>query len=403
MTYSLKQNSVTEALAANAVSATTTEEFVRAAGRILSKTPFRVKRVFVSLQTLHPAFRARTYLWRKHTDQVDVVEWPHGLKNRPGYYDSPDFHVHRTRTEFRVRNPQEIEHPRCDPYDELKADGYTDYLMVPLYFSDGTVNTFAVATKNAGGFTADDLDQFRELTDTLVVILERYAALETMGSTLGAYLGRSASREVLRGQIRAGYGELIEAAILFADMQDFTRHTAQLDPVSTVRLVNDYFDCLVGPIEEHQGHVLKFIGDAVLAFFPVLPGGPAPTPLEAVDAIRKRLTKLNRARRDGGESHIRHGLCLHFGQVLYGNVGSSERLDFTIIGEAVNVAARGVDTTRDLDADYLFTGDFVKHFGNNGLVPIGGFTFKGIPQSVELFTFATGARETDSAQLSGSE
>ena len=390
-------------LAATAVREPTTETFLRATGDLLSNSTLQVERLFLSVQTLHPAFRARTYLWRKMTDQVEVVEWPHGLKNRPGYYDSPDFNVHRSRKEFRVPKPREIERPRCDPYEELKTEGYTDYLMVPLVFSDGTVNTFAIATKAPSGFPGEALDGFRDLTDTLMVILERYAALDTAASTLATYLGRSATQEVLQGRIRAGHGELVNAAVLFADLRDFTAHSVRLDPVGTVRLLNDYFDCLVVPIEEHHGHVLKFIGDAVLAFFPVLPEGQQPRPLEAVRTIRRRLGKLNQARRDDGEPPIRHGLCLHFGQVLYGNVGSTERLDFTIIGQAVNVAARGVDATRDSDADYLFTGEFVKHFGDTDLEPIGSFDLRGVPQSITLFTFAPGSRKTENARTSAPE
>ena len=399
----MEHGTLTDVLAANAVCAPTTVAFIGAAGSLLSTSALRVERVFLSLQTLHPAFHARTYLWRKQTDQVLVEEWPHGLKNRPGYYDSPDFHVHRSRAEFRVRNPQEIKRPRCDPFEELKAQGYTDYLMVPLSFSDGTVNTLAIATKAPNGFPDEDLDRFRDMVDIFVVILERYAALETVASTLETYLGRSASREILRGRIRAGQGELIDAAILFADLRDFTATSAGLDPAGTVRLLNDYFDCLVGPIEQHQGQVLKFIGDAVLAFFPVLPTGPEPAPVDAVYAMRRRLTKLNQARHVGSEPPIRHGLCLHFGQVLYGNVGSTERLDFTIIGQAVNVAARGVEATRALDADYLFTGDFVKHFGENGLVLFDAIDFKGVPQTIELFSFASGPRDTEIAQISVAE
>lgn len=396
----IEQDTLAEVLAANAVYAPTTEAFLQSAAHLLSTSPLQVERAFLSLQTLHPAFRARTYLWRMRTDRVQVTEWPHGLKNRPGYYDSPDFHVHRSRAEFRVRKPQEMKRPRCEPYDELKAEGYTDYLMVPLLFSDGTVNTFAIASKARNGFPEDELDHFRDMTDIFIVILERYAALETVASTLETYLGRSTTREVLRGHIRAGHGELIDAAVLFADLRDFTAHSARLDPVGTVKLLNDYFDCLVGPIETHQGHVLKFIGDAVLAFFPVPPEGPKPAPLDAVRAIRKRLAQLNQTRRRQGEIPIQHGLCLHFGQVLYGNVGSTERLDFTIIGQAVNVAARGVDATRTLDADYLFTRDFVKGFSARGLVPVEALNFRGVPKSIELFTFTGGSRDTDKAQIS---
>ncbi len=118
-----------------------------------------------------------------------------------------------------------------------------------------------------------------------------------------------------------------------------------------------------------------------------------------------RSTGLNlgrRIRHEHGEPPTSHGLCVHFGQVLYGNAGSTARLDFTIIGQAVNVAARGVEATGALDADYLFTGDFVKCFGNSGLVPIGARNFKGIPQFVELFTFAGAFRKADDAQICGS-
>jgi adenylate cyclase len=191
--------------------------------------------------------------------------------------------------------------------------------------------------------------------------------------------------------------------VLLADLRGFTAYSASLDPVGTVRLLNDYFDCLVGPIEEYHGHVLKFIGDAVLAFFPVLPEGPQPRPLDTVRCIRTRLTKLNSARRDDGKPPLRHGLCIHYGQVLYGNVGSTERLDFTIIGQAVNVAARAVDATRSLDADYLFTGDFVRQFGDKYLVPIDTFAFRGVPESIVLFTFEADSSESEHSIASGSQ
>lgn len=124
-----------------------------------------------------------------------------------------------------------------------------------------------------------------------------------------------------------------------------------------------------------------------------------PTPCAAVPDVWKRLAEWNQVRNEQGETLIRHGLCVHFGRVLYGNVGSSQRLDLTIIGQPVNVAARGVDATRGLDADYLFTGDVVKSSGVGGEVPIGARNCKGIPQTVELFTFAAAVRETDEAQI----
>ncbi len=343
--------------------------------------------MFLSLQTLHPAFRARTYLWRQEAQSVGVIEWPHGLRNRPGYYHSPDYHVHSTGTEFRVPNLQEMGQHRCDLYGNLKAEGYTDYLMTPLAFHDGTVNTLSISTRVPEGFPVEVLNRFRALTDLFIVIVERYAALETRNAALDTYLGRSAAAQILSGNIRSGHGEATDAAILFADLHDFTGHSARLDATGTVRLLNTYFDCLVGSVEEHGGYVLKFIGDAILAFFPLLSGTAEPKPIEAILTIRKRLGGLNQARSGSGEPALGHALCAHFGQALYGNIGSSERLDFTIIGESVNMAARGVSTAKLLGTDYVFTRSFTQRFKRCRYVPIGHHTFKGIAEPQELFTF----------------
>ncbi len=361
--------------------------FVRSAAALLAESPLGVERVFISLRTLHPAFRARTYRWQSDEPEVRVVEWPHGLENRPGYYDSPDFHVHRTGSEFRCRDLSRVSHKRCDLYADLSAQGYVDYLMVPLRFSDGTINTLAVATRTRCGFNDPDLGQFRTLVGILTVILERYTAVEAVNSTLEIYLGRTASREVLKGNIQAGHGELIEAVVLFADITDFTKHAARLGPSETVRLLNEYFDCLIEPIEEHGGYVLKFIGDAVLAFFPLPASGPPPAPREAIEAVKRRLTELNRGRARHGDPPIAHAAGVHVGTVLFGNIGATRRLDFTIIGEAVNVAARVVETAKRLGLDYVFTGSFVERFPGGDLSAVGVHRLRGVPKPISLFTF----------------
>lgn len=377
----------------------TIQSFIHGIGSYLFDLPLCVERVFVGLQTLHPAFRARTYLWKKQSPEIRIVEWPHGLKNRPGYYDSPDYHVHMSRAEFRVRNLQEVQGHSCELYGKLRDEGYTDYLMVPLIFTDGTVNTLSIATKLPGGFPEEGLVRFRELIDLVTVTIERYSALETVSITLGTYLGRGASREVMRGRIRAGHGELIQAGILSADMHGFSCHAACLGPSGTVQLLNTYFDCLVGPIEERGGYILKFIGDAILAYFPTAVGRPDPDPVGAVHALRQRLADLNRARCANGEPPIRHGVGLHLGEVVFGNIGSSERLDFTIVGEAVNIAARCAEETRVLETDYLATGDFVARFGTDKFVPLGRRPLRGVGEPIALFGLAsdTGERAVPSA------
>jgi adenylate cyclase len=378
-----------QAIATIAARSPTVQSFIDELGLYLSNAPLRVERMFVSLQTLHPAFRARTYLWRNQIPEIRVVEWPHGLKNRPGYYDSPDYHVHTSRAEFRVRNLQQVQGHSCELYGKLRDEGYTDYLMVPLIFLDGTVNTLSIATRLPGGFSEDGLVRFRELVDLFAVVIERYSALETVSITLGTYLGRGASREVMRGRIRAGHGEMIQAGILFADMHGFSCHASCLGPSATVQLLNSYFDCLVAPIEENGGNVLKFIGDAILAYSPTAAGQPDTDPVGAVLAIRERLADLNRARAAGGASPVHHGVGLHFGEVVFGNIGSSERLDFTIIGDAVNVAARCAEETCALGIDYLATEEFVARFGDDRFVSLGRHQLRGIGDRVALFSLAS--------------
>jgi adenylate cyclase len=377
-------------LAESAAASVDAPAAIRNIGQLLTATPLRTDRLFVSAQPLHPAFRARTYLWLAADDRVRVVEWPHGLENRPGYLASPDHHVHTTRTGLRVPNLQNAQPSACALYGQLRAAGFTDYLIVPLSFGDGTVNTLSITTRQPGGFPEKALEEFHRLTGLLTVILERLVALENTDTALRTYLGRHAGGQVLRGEIRAGHGRLVEAVVLFADLRDFTSRAATLEPSETVRLLNDYFDCLVAPIEQHGGHVLKFIGDAVLAFFPAgVAGAPEPQPLDAVAAIRHRLNALNRARAEKDEPPLRHGLCLHFGKVLYGNIGSSERLDFTIIGDAVNVAARCLEETRALGIDYLATDAFVSRFAPAGSSPLGARRLKGIAEPVKLHALVT--------------
>jgi adenylate cyclase len=383
-----------EAIARLAVQSPTVQAFIAGVGLHLNASPLCVERIFVGLQTLHPAFRARTYLWVKQVPEIRIVEWPHGLKNRPGYYDSPDYHVHSSHTEFRVRDLQQAQESSCELYGKLRDEGYTDYLMMPLIFIDGTVNTLSIATRLSAGFPEEELIRFRKSVDVLTIAIERYCALETVAVTLETYLGRGASREVMRGRIRAGHGELIQAGILVADLHDFSSHAARLGPSGTVQLLNSYFDCLVAPIEERGGHILKFIGDAILAYFPTVVGRPDPDPVGAVRAIRQQLSSLNQIRQAKGELPLRHGVGLHFGEVVFGNVGSSDRLDFTIIGEAVNVAARCEEETRVLDIDYLATSDFVSRFGDEQFVPIGSRQMRGLSVPTLLFRLVGEAGET---------
>ena len=379
--------------------ARTPAEFVATIGEHLGRSALKVERIFVGLQTSHPEFRARTYIWESSSSAVRTVEWPHGLANRPGYFDSPSHQVHTTGREYRVRDLAEAAKRSCDVYAELHASGHTDYLMLPLPFRGGPVNTLSITTRQPGGFPDGALASFRRCARFLTMALERLAALETVATILDTYLGPGISREVLRGRMRVGQGELIDGTILFADLHDFTQHAARLAPGETVRLLNSYFDCLVDPIEARGGYVLKFIGDAVLAFFPAVGEGVGPDPIEAVRDIEHRLRQLNAQRGHRGEPRLRHGVCLHHGRVVFGNVGSSKRLDFTIIGEDVNVAARCLEEDRHLIVGVLLTEPFVEAVGADEASLVAEVALRGVARPIRLYTLQASIRDVAKASI----
>lgn len=370
-------------------------EFIGALGLLLDHRGKAACRLFASLQSLHPVFRARSYIWHAGWAAARATDWPHGLANRPGYDESPDYRVHRSKKPFRIRLSDSLLESACDLYGQLKREGFTDYLMIPLVFSDGTVNTFAFATREPSGFTVDLSDALIDLALPLTAVFERFVAAETAAATLTAYLGRGAARHVLDGTVQAGQGQLLEAVILFGDLRGYTTLSAALSPQDTVALLNEYFDCIVEAVEDRGGQVLKFIGDAFLAVFPLEERGKpicAAATTGAVEAIRHQLCELNRKRADGNLPRLTHGMAIHFGPVVYGNVGSSRRLDFTVIGQEVNVAARVQEATKVLGVDYLFTGEYVAAFGEADLVPLGPYELRELGRTVQLYTPKEGGK-----------
>ncbi len=370
---------------------TSISEFIEIVGEALSDTGFKVDRLFLSLQTLHPAVRAKTYLCLRSAQEVETRDWPHGLAQRPGYFDSPDHHVHSTGLELRVPKLAAQMDRSCGLYRELAQAGFTDYVIFPLRFGDSTINTLSVATREPDGFDGEVVSSIRALVPLLSIMVERFAALETIDTALDTYVGRNARNHVRLGAIRPGSGELLEAAILFADLHDFTAHASNLGPTGTVQLLNQYFDCMVDPIEENGGYVLKFIGDAVLAIFPRVADEPEPGDLAAALAqIAERFRHLNRVRESKGLVPLRQAMSVHYGEVLYGNIGSSSRLDFTVIGEAVNVAARCLEITSSLGVDEIYTSGFVAAYKLREIQSLGEHQLRGAQTPIELFAPAAG-------------
>jgi len=323
----------------------------------------------VFVRTLHPEIVGRRFVWHPEIGTV-VTDGSFDLLERQAFLDSPMVHVSNTGEAFRRRLADQdcvMDYPVLH---DLREEGVTDYVVAPLHFSGGEVHFSSWATRQPGGFTD--------------------AEIEVIQSLIAPYVGKNAGERVLAGHIRRGDTEAIHAAIWLSDMRGFTALADTLPPQNLVDLLNRYFDCQVPAILEHGGEVLKYMGDGLLAIFQIGAERDYATTcaaaLKAGRAARNQIAAL--AAIDGDSSGLRFGLALHVGDVLFGNIGSGNRLDFTCIGPAVNLAARLEKLAGRLGRTILASEDFVDHCGDDGLQPIGRFAVAGFAAEQMVYGLA---------------
>jgi len=342
-------------------------------------------RVAVFVRTLHPNVMGRRFLWRQGED-VQVSEAPYAMLDSDTYRASPIPVVFATAEAIRRR----IGDPDCpDDYQivgELRAESVTDYLVQPLTFTNGEVHAVSWTTQRAGGFTDDHIAALEAVRLPLARLAEIYALRRIATTLLGTYVGSSTGERILQGRIRRGDLERIHAVVLLSDLRGFTALSDRLPGEQVIGLLNSYFDGLVPAIEAEGGEVLKFTGDGLLAIFPVAdaPAAACRTALAAAGAGRAALAECNAQRRERNEPELRSGMALHQGEVLYGNVGSAARLDFTAIGPAVNLTARLETLARDLGRDLVVSAAFAAHCPE-AVASLGTFQLRGFRDPVEVF------------------
>jgi adenylate cyclase len=343
-------------------------------------------RVAVFVRTLHPNVIGRRFLWRQGA-AVEVADRPHGLLEEPSYTDSPIARVFGGQGTIRRR----LADPGC-PNDfgileELRAEGVSDYLVQPLAFSNGEIHAVSWTTTAAGGFSDADLEALGAIQAPLARLTEVYGLRRVATTLLDTYVGHGAGERILQGQIRRGDIERIGAVLLLSDLRGFTAESDRLPGEQVIGLLNAYFDGLVPAIEAQGGEILKFIGDGLLAIFPVAadPARASAAALAAVAAARTALAEANAARQARAEPALRYGLALHLGEVLYGNVGSASRLDFTATGPAVNLTARLETLARDLGRELVLSAAFAAHCPD-AVRSLGRFELRGFREPQEVFT-----------------
>ena len=274
-----------------------------------------------------------------------------------------------------------------DTYDivpALKAAGYTQHIAVPVVLPNGMHNGFTFATRAPNGFSDEDIAVLRSIVPTLAALQEILALRRVMREVMRMYVGNEPHLRILSGDVRRGEVLRIRAAILFADMRDFTGLTSHLSEEAATALVNDYYDCIVPPIDERGGEVLKFMGDGILAIFRAGEELDSEACLRAFAAARAGLLRVAR---HNEESNTRFGvgIALHFGNAAFGNVGSGARLDYTVIGRDVNLASRLADLCGELGEGLLLSDIFQSHLSEQELRELGAFSLKGVADAQTVF------------------
>jgi adenylate cyclase len=237
-------------------------------------------------------------------------------------------------------------------------------------------------------FTLEEIDQLRQAARFAAAPLAVLAARATLTASLEAYLGRRSAARVAAGPLRRGVGETIQAALLYADLRGFTALSESNPPSVVISALDAWFDRIAGAVHAFGGEVLKFIGDGMLAIFPVVGGAPRGSfaaALRAVSAARVGMTHLDKERHRQGLPPLPFGVALHLGEMLWGNIGAADRLDFTAIGSAVNLVSRLEGLCRPLQRTVLVSGAFAAET-DTPLIALGTHDLRGIASSCAVFT-----------------
>src|SRR6516164_3758599 len=336
--------------------------------------------------TLHPLIRGIGARWLRDLRVVEDFRILHGSGATDEYLRSPIRATIERGTPFRRRLDAEIpEHPLLE---KLRKAGATDYFVLAL---NGTFNGDPVvtwATDRPRGFSNADIAALEEINPALAAIVEIRVVRRISANLLDTYFGRQAGRRILAGQIRRAEGERLRAVIMMTDLRDFTALSDRLSGDEVIRLLDDYFDALVTPVEARKGEILKFMGDGVLAIFPAADDDDfSEASVQALEAALEgleRLGTLNKARRAADRAEVRIGIGLHLGEVIFGNVGAVDRLDFTVIGPAVNLASRIEGLTKRLLRPILVSSAFAR-ICPRPLVSLGFHPVRGLFEPEEVF------------------
>ena len=348
-----------------AVASPSPEEFLAGLGRRLRDAGLPLAGGALTLAVPHPIIARRTWLWRAETGAViEALAFP----------GAPDSRSAAGRSWLAGLGPVQEE---------------------AVAAPDSPVLGWA----GTRPFGAAEADRLREIARFAAAPLAALAARAALAALLEAYLGRRSAARVLAGALRRGTGETIRAVLLFADLRGFTALSESTEPAAVIAALDAWFDRVAGAVHAFGGEVLKFIGDGIFAIFPVtsapaFPVASAPAEacaaaLRAVVAARAGMAHLDAARQAQGLPPLPFGAALHLGEILWGNIGAADRLDFTAIGPAVNLVSRLEGLCRPLGRSVLISGAVAAEV-TTPLTPLGEHRLRGIAEACAVFTLPEG-------------
>ncbi|WP_428672566.1 adenylate/guanylate cyclase domain-containing protein [Reyranella sp.] len=384
------------------------EELVDGFARRLGAEGVPVARIFVGMNALHPMVLARALTWDRTTGPATRFEFQHAEIDRPIMQQSPFAAMLRAGTSERRLDlrqpPPDDEEP---VFDELRGLGMTDWLGNIFPFGElapgdgpraeeGVGQLWlvcSVATDSVDGFDDAAFARLRELLPVFALAVKAVAMRAVGQGLLEAYLGTDPAARVLSGAVRRGEVHEVEAVLFYADLRDFTALADTLPGRELIALLDECFDCMVRPMARRGGEVLKFLGDGLLAIFRTDDRRRAATCAAALSAASDTLDLMDllaARRREAGQTTPGLDIALHVGTVQYGNVGTAARLDFTVIGPAVNEAARIEALCKALGHPLLVSQAFAEAAADSRshLVSLGRHRLRGVREEAELFTLA---------------
>jgi adenylate cyclase len=367
--------------------------------RRLQQAGLPLARALALADTLHPVFEGRAFAWRAD-GSLDQAVTEYGSTESgeaaAAWRSSAFFHLLETKADLlrcRFHAGETRDFPQ---FARLRADGQTDVVvMVHCYEAESAIGPMDAlysqwTSEHAQGFSDEDVAVLQRLAPLFALAMKSTSLVRVAGTLAEVYLGRDAGRRVLRGQVSRGVAEEIKAVLWFSDLRQYTRISDEAEPEEIIPFLNDYAEAVISSIEEGGGEILKLIGDGVLAIFRAANRVEACRgALHAEARLRERLSVIASRRRGEGRPVTEVYLGLHIGKVFYGNIGSDTRLDFTVVGPAVNEVSRIASLCRSVERDIVVSPMVVQALPEEDrgrFVSLGRYALRGVSRPQELFT-----------------